>query len=114
MVMALIVTAAPSAVAIGQERNGTRHRVEIHQFKFVPESITVAAGDTVVWVNLDIVPHTFTATDSSWVSGNMEPDTTWEMAVTDPISGEYFCEYHPTMTASIDVSNALQPLARRE
>ena len=74
-VMAVMVTAAPPLVAVGQEATGTRHRVEIQQFRFVPEAIEVKPGDTIVWVNLDIVPHTVTATDTdtSWDSGNLDP-----------------------------------------
>ena len=111
-VMAVIVTAAPP-LANGQEANGTRHRVEIQQFRFVPEAIEVKPGDTIVWVNLDIVPHTVTATDTSWDSGNLDPDAEWEMTVGEPNSGGYFCAYHPAMTASIDVGGQIEPIAHR-
>ncbi len=113
-VVAVIVTAASSLAAIGQEANGTRHRVEIQQFKFVPEAIEVKPGDTVVWVNLDIVPHTVTATNTSWESGNLDPDAEWEMTVGEPTSGKYFCAYHPTMTAAINVNDQMEPIAHRE
>ena len=111
-VMAVIVTAAPP-LANGQEANGIRHRVEIQQFRFVPEAIEVKPGDTIVWVNLDIVPHTVTATDASWDSGNLDPDAEWEMTVGEPNSGGYFCAYHPAMTASIDVGGQIEPIAHR-
>ena len=112
-VMAVIVTAALPLGANGQEANGTRHRVEIQQFKFVPEAIEVKPGDTIVWVNLDIVPHTVTATDTSWDSGNLDPDAEWEMTVGEPNSEGYFCAYHPAMTASIDVGGQIEPIAHR-
>ena len=99
--MAVIVTAVPP-MTNGQEVNGTRHRVEIQQFRFVPEAIEVKPGDTIVWVNLDIV-RTVTATDTSWDSGNLDADAEWEMTVGEPNSGGYFCAYHPAMTASIDM-----------
>jgi plastocyanin len=33
------------------------HTVLIEGMRYQPEGITVAAGDTVVWVNRDMVPH---------------------------------------------------------
>ena len=42
--------------------------VTIEHFAFVPANVTVADGDTIVFVNKDIVPHTATATDNSWTT----------------------------------------------
>src|SRR2546423_277336 len=40
--------------------------------EFHPAVLTVAAGDTVVWVNRDIVPHTATATGGTkWDTGQL-------------------------------------------
>ena len=40
---------------------GATHTVAIDGVKFDPETIAVKAGDTVVWVNQDPVPHTVTS-----------------------------------------------------
>src|SRR5204862_476961 len=37
------------------------HTVEIRGMEFHPAELTVAVGDTIVWINRDIVPHTATA-----------------------------------------------------
>jgi plastocyanin len=34
------------------------HTVTIEEMRFQPERLTVARGDTIVWVNKDLVPHT--------------------------------------------------------
>ena len=60
--LAAAITAAPVSPAAGADR----HVFEIVKFKFVPAQLQVAAGDTIVWVNKDIVPHTITSTDKSW------------------------------------------------
>lgn len=65
---AVFLTTALNLLGAAQEANRARYRVEIKHFKFVPERLTVAPGDTVVWVNLDLVPHTVTAKDESWDS----------------------------------------------
>lgn len=37
------------------------YQVEIRGMQFVPASLTVKVGDTVVWTNHDVLPHTVTA-----------------------------------------------------
>ncbi len=37
------------------------HAVTMENMRFQPESLTVASGDSVVWVNKDLVPHTATS-----------------------------------------------------
>ncbi len=72
------------------------HVVEVRQLQFQPETLTVAPGDTVVWINRDIVPHTVTALDGEWRSDEMEQDGTWRRVAPLQGSGQYYCEDHPT------------------
>ena len=37
------------------------HQIAIQGFVYTPASLEVAVGDTVVWTNRDVVPHTVTA-----------------------------------------------------
>ena len=46
--------------------------VEISDFKFAPEAITVEAGDTVTWTSSDDAPHTATADDGSFDTGDLD------------------------------------------
>lgn len=75
-----------------------RHVIEIREFSFFPHRIVVAPGDTIVWVNRDIVPHTITANSGMWRSQALEEGQTWEVVI--EIHGHigYFCEFHPHMT----------------
>ena len=72
----------------------------MRRLKYAPESLVVAPGDTVVWVNLDLVPDTVTAKDNSWDSQALESNETWEMRVTEEMTGNYFCRYHPSYGGS--------------
>jgi plastocyanin len=97
VVMAVAVAAAFTPAGVAQKTGGRRHRVTIEGLRFVPADVVAAPGDTVVWVNRDLVPHTVTARDESWDSHGLAANATWEIHVSDSTAGEYFCRYHPTM-----------------
>jgi plastocyanin len=77
------------------------HRVEMRGFQFVPTDLRIGAGDTVVWVNADPVPHTATAADGSWDTGSVAPGDS--AALTSPTAGKYLCTFHPSMPGTIAV-----------
>ena len=78
-----------------------RHEVVLRAIRFEPESLEVAVGDTVVWINHDVVPHTSTSSDRHWVSGNIAPDSSWSTVVAWPGRLPYACEYHPMMKGTL-------------
>ena len=59
--------------------------------------MTVVPGDTVVWVNRDIVPHTVTADARQFDSGSMGPSAEWSLVVRERGRISYTCTFHPTM-----------------
>lgn len=77
--------------------------IEIKSFEYGPESPAVAVGDVVIWRNLDIVPHTVTAIDGSWDSESIEAGGDWKTVVTAAMVRDYFCRFHPTMTATLNI-----------
>ena len=80
-----------------------KHTVEIKGFKFSIADLEVQHGDTVRWVNKDIVPHTATANDNSWDSDLLNENEAWELVIDEDNSGSYFCKYHPTMKGNITI-----------
>jgi plastocyanin len=101
------IAAAVSLLGMGStagERPGARtHTVTMEGLKFVPESITVAVGDTVVWVNKDLVAHTATSSTGAFDSKMIAPDKSWKLTVRTPGEFAYVCTYHVTMTATLRV-----------
>ena len=83
--------------------SGKIHTVEIRDFAFVPAVITVNAGDTIRWVNFDIVPHTATASDNSWNTGEIKSNENATLVVSDAMVLSYYCIFHPAMTASVQI-----------
>ena len=85
------------------DRAGKRHVIEMRQLVFRPSTLIVSPGDTVVWINRDIVPHTATAEDESWDSEVIAPDQSWEMVPTEIGSQSYICSLHPSMVGTLEV-----------
>lgn len=79
------------------------HTVIMEGAAFVPETLTVKQGDTVIWVNKDFFPHTATAQDRSFDSGEMAPNKTWKYTVRQKGKIPYVCTLHPTMKGTLIV-----------
>jgi len=72
---------------------------------YSPQTITVVIGvnNTVTWTNGDTVPHTVTATDGSFNSGNLNPGQAWSHTFTTPGTYTYYCSYHSWMKGTVIV-----------
>ena len=60
-VMAMLPMPVASLAAVAVDATPQVHTVLIEGMRFQPKGLTVAAGDTVVWINRDMVPHTATS-----------------------------------------------------
>lgn len=88
-------------VARAQARSPKQHHVEIRDFSFTPEVLSVKLGDTIIWTNQDIAPHTATARDNSWDTGTLAKGQSKEIKVTGKMKADYFCRFHPMMQAKL-------------
>lgn len=79
-------------------------QVEIKSFAFVPASVEIALGDTVRWTNRDFAPHTATADDRAWDTGQLKAEASGEFRPTKAGTIKYHCQYHPVMKATIVVA----------
>ena len=74
--------------------------------RFEPSVLTIAPGETVRWFNDDALPHTVSATDGSWDSGNLAPGQGFKRPFDAARSYAYLCRYHPGMTGTIEVTGS--------
>jgi plastocyanin len=79
------------------------HTVIMEGVAFAPAAITVRAGDTVTWVNRDAFPHTATAQDRSFDSGEIPAARTWKLVARKRGAFAYVCTLHPLMKATLIV-----------
>lgn len=82
--------------------------VTIDKLEFMPKSIDVKQGDTVVWVNDDALAHTAT------VKGGWEVMIPAKKSVSRVMNEvgavEYYCRFHPNMIGRITVTAPASPL----
>ena len=71
------------------------HTVALRGMKNLPATLLVRAGDTVVWKNEDVVPHTATDRGKVFDSGNIEPGGSWSYVAGTKGTFSYYCAYHP-------------------
>lgn len=98
--MTVVDTALSAAAEPAQQA-----MVEIKDFKFVPDDLTVAAGMTVTWVNHDNEAHTIMSDDKSFVTTPQLVDSGEQYSYTFDKAGtyEYHCSIHPSMHGRIVV-----------
>ena len=87
-------------------RAGTSHNIDIVNFAFSPQTLTIQVGDTVTWTNLDQVQHTATSTTGAFDTGLLDQDASSSVTFTEPGTYDYLCTPHPTMTGQIVVQAA--------
>lgn len=97
-----ITTGAAWAVRRAPSKSRT-HTIPIRSFKFLPASLIVNVGDTVVWKNDDIAPHTATARGKRFDSGSIEPGASWSYLALQKGTYPYYCAYHPGMKGKLVV-----------
>jgi plastocyanin len=90
-------TAAPSTVP------SPAAVVHMRDFAYAPATVTVAAGQGVQFVQDDATPHTVTASDKSFDSGNLDQHATWSHTFAKPGTYAYICAYHPNMKGTVVV-----------
>jgi plastocyanin len=93
IVMAMLVAGDISTAAV--VRKPVTHTVTIDGARFSPADLTVRAGDTIVWVNKDILAHTATARNGAFDSKVIQPGQRWKYVVKRKGDFAYTCSFHP-------------------
>jgi plastocyanin len=98
------VTAALCVLAVGAAglradaeaaRKPVTHIVTIDAARFSPDDLILNVGDSVVWVNKDILAHTATATKPGFDSKVIAPGKSWRFTARRKGEFPYACAFHP-------------------
>jgi plastocyanin len=77
--------------------------VRMKNFAFVPQTVTIHAGQSVQWVNDDNVSHSATADDRSWNSGELDQGQSWTYTFSAAGTYKYYCDDHEFMKGTVVV-----------
>jgi plastocyanin len=98
--VAMFMAASADFSAVqAQESNA----VVIKNFMFSPMSLTVKAGSTVTWKNLDGEPHTVVNDAGVFRSAALDQNDTYQFKFDKPGVYKIFCGIHPNMKETITV-----------
>ena len=97
--MLLMAASADLQVAHAQESSA----IVIKNFMFSPMAVTVKAGTTVTWKNLDGEPHTVVNDAGLFRSAALDQNETYQFKFDKPGVYKIFCGIHPNMKATITV-----------
>jgi plastocyanin len=78
--------------------------VNIDNFAFTPNELTVKAGTAIVFRNRDDIPHTVVGTRGEFHSKALDTDESFSFTFAKPGTYEYFCGLHPQMQGKIVVT----------
>jgi plastocyanin len=78
-------------------------QVTIEKLVFAPTEITAKVGDTIEWVNKDILAHTATATNKDW-DVMIGPKQTVKLVLKKAGAVDFFCKFHPNMKGHVTVA----------
>jgi plastocyanin len=81
-----------------------QNTIEIKDFAFNPQTITVKVGEKVTWINRDEEPHTVVSVEKQFKKSTaLDTDQEFTITAGAPGTYSYFCSVHPKMTGTIVV-----------
>lgn len=77
--------------------------VDMRGFEYFPRDLTINAGSTVTWKNLDNVPHNATENDKAWETSIINKGGEGSLAFDTRGEFHYYCTIHPGMKGKLTV-----------
>jgi plastocyanin len=109
LLVPLVILGACSLL-LGLQSRPRQHVVEIDGMQYSPSRVTITAGETVVWRNVDQRDHTVRCEQGSFDSGTIRPGETFQHRFTRAGTYPYCCGFHPRMKGTVIVERRSQRL----
>jgi plastocyanin len=92
----------PARAAAGETKSSAA-QVNVDNFTFGPDTLTVQVNSTVTWINKDDIPHVIASSDGLFKSKTLDTDQQYSYTFTKAGNYSYFCSIHPKMVGKIIV-----------
>ena len=84
--------------------DNNQNRIEIKDFAFNPQNLTVKSGEKITGINRDEEPHTVVSVEKQFKKSTaLDTDQEFTIMAGAPGTYTYFCSVHPKMTGTIVV-----------
>jgi plastocyanin len=100
---ALLAGLALAMAGAGAAPRPAEHTIVMAHMGYGAVPAGIKVGDTIVWTNRDIVPHTVTARDRSF-DIVVQPRQSARMTVRHAGRIAFYCRFHPSMTGTLAVA----------
>lgn len=107
----LIVAAAALTSAPASAVPPKTTAISIAGMTYQASEVTVRVGETVEWINNDVVDHTATEKKDQLWNVSIAPGKSAKVVMKKAGTFDYYCRYHPNMVAKLVVSG--RPTATR-
>jgi len=77
-------------------------QISMENLVISPAEATAKVGDTVEWINKDVLAHTATARNGDW-DVTIPPKKTVTLILKKAGAIDYYCRFHPNMKATLTV-----------
>jgi plastocyanin len=90
--------------AVHADPSPTEQIVALKAFAFTPALVTVRAGTTVTWKNLDEEPHTVVSSTGAFRSEALDQNDSFRFKFDEPGEYRFICSIHPQMRGTVIVT----------
>ncbi|TMJ22373.1 MAG: amicyanin [Alphaproteobacteria bacterium] len=77
-------------------------QITMENLAILPAEASAKIGDTIEWINKDIVAHTATARNGDW-DVTLPPHKTGTLVLKKAGTVDYYCRFHPNMKAVLKI-----------
>jgi plastocyanin len=101
--LAVVASSVPAAALADAPPAVT---VVIRDMKYAPDTLTIAVGTKVTWINRDTMPHTVTDRTHGFASAALDTGESYSYTFATPGEFTYSCVIHPFMVGKVVVKPA--------
>ena len=101
----LLASAAMTAANAASPRaqGAEKAAINIDNFAFGPDTLTISRGATVTWTNRDDIPHSIVEANDRFHSKALDTGDSYSFTFAQPGTYDYICGLHPHMKGKIIV-----------
>jgi plastocyanin len=99
----IVAVVAAAMLATSVPAHAATIQITMENLVIAPAEASAKVGDTIEWVNKDILAHTATARNGDF-DVTMPPKKTVTLVLKKAGTVDYYCRFHPNMKATLTIA----------